>query len=177
MSAASDSIWHSTKISDRLALLWEQGLFASDIAEDLSRTFGIAVTKNAVVSRRKRIPGLKARPAAIGRSVLPEEWVAKAVRVRVEKRKQKHPVSSGSSTVQLRSVIQPAVPIVVRASAAPIERAAPGTVLAPVGRLWHEIVDLAERDGWFDFRKDNLPAYNRSRIAHGVAPLAIDRRA
>ena len=177
MPVKANSIWNDFRLSERLAEMWRDGAFASDIAADLSTRFRVFVSKNMIISRRKRIPGLAPRPSIFNE----EQRMAKIARRKASRQEKVKGTAAKAVAVKslygTPSLPQPAAPVAVRAFLAPIGTTVPGTMLPPVGRPWRDIVVIAERDGWFDFRRDSLPSYNRSRVTRGVAPLAIDLKA
>lgn len=177
MPVKANNIWNDFRLSERLAEMWRDGAFADDIAADLSTRFRVFVSKNMIISRRKRIPGLAPRPSIFNE----EQRMAQIARRKALRQEKVKDVAAKAVAVKslygTPSLPQPAAPVAVRAFLAPIGTTVPGTMLPPVGRPWRDIVVIAERDGWFDFRKDSLPSYNRSRVTRGVAPLAIDLKA
>jgi hypothetical protein len=59
--------------------------------------------------------------------------------------------------------------------ATPVQRGMPGVALPPIGRTWGAIKTLALADGRELRGLDDLLPYNRSRIARGDAPLAVQK--
>lgn len=100
--------------------------------------------------------------------------------------KPKRPATHGSHFIprkakpigKPKSIIMPA-PIRLPAPQLPalaLERGPPGVWRPPIGLPWHVIQQIAEQSHYELYGGlEALPAFNRSRVARGFAPLAIAR--